>query len=551
MDYDLLIINGQIYSMEKEGEIFSAMGINKNGKISKLYKKDPTNTASLSKNVLDLLGKAVLPGLTDCHSHFLSTRRAGLPISELVDGKLKPDSIDGVREKIIQYAETSDSNPQTPIICSNYIISSVKEDRFPFRKEMDSWLPGKNIVLFAIDGHSCAMSTAMLKTLKFNYENHDGIFSGKNLSLINRKLSEFLEKQFNFDKMLKDIEHTLNFAVGKGLVGIHCMENISSKKKDPAVWFFKKIAPFLPVYFRLYSQIRDLSLIQSLSLNENMLNLRAGGCGGWMQDGAVGSKTAAFYTPYLDKPDDPNNIGKLYFPRNELLKSLRYAQDHGFQISSHAIGTRAIDRIVNAFGTILVENKDNTNKLRHRIDHFEFPTKQQVEFAVETLKLLVVPQPGFSWLSADIPSMNTYQKYLKREIIEMQIPLKTIYESGGIICGSSDSPVQPLDPWLQIQGMVNFPISKERLSVYQALRTYTYNAAYATFEEETRGTISVGKWADFIVMSRKSDPFKVPKNKLIDLKVDETFIQGQKVWEININKTKILAGSLFRKKNRI
>jgi predicted amidohydrolase YtcJ len=486
--------------------------------------------------------------LTDCHSHFLGTTRAGLPVSELVDGKLKPDSIDGVREKIIQYAETLD--PKSPIICSNYIISSVREDRFPYRKELDSWLPGRNIVLFSIDGHSCSMSSTLLKNLKFNYENHDGIFLGEYLSSIVTKMNEFLKKHNNFNRILKEIEHTLNYAVGKGIVGIHCMENVNIDKNNPTVWFFKKIAPYLPVYFRLYSQQRDLSLIQSLSLNENMLNLRAGGCGGWMMDGAVGSKTAAFYSPYLNNPD-PDNIGKLYFPRNKLLKSLKYAQNHGFQISSHAIGTRAIDRIVNAFGTILVQNKDFTNNLRHRIDHFEFPTKQQVEFAIETLKLLVVPQPGFSWMSENLPGMNTYQKYLKREIIEMQVPLKTIYETGGIICGSSDSPVQPLDPWLQIQGMVNFPISKERLSVYQALRTYTYNAAYATFEEETRGTISVGKWADFIVMSRNNDPFKVPKDKLIDLKVDETYIQGQKVWEININKRKILTGSLFKKKNCI
>jgi len=101
-------------------------------------------------------------------------------------------------------------------------------------------------------------------------------------------------------------------------------------------------------------------------------------------------------------------------------------------------------------------------------------------------------------MDENFPGMGTYRKYLKPEIVDMQIPLKTIYEMGGIICGSSDAPVQDISPFLQIHGMVNFPIVNERLSVYQAFRTYTYYAAYATFEENIRGTLSEGKLADFV-----------------------------------------------------
>ena len=75
--------------------------------------------------------------------------------------------------------------------------------------------------------------------------------------------------------------------------------------------------------------------------------------------------------------------------------------------------------------------------------------------------------------------------------------------------------------------MVNFPIKEERLTVYEALRTYTYNAAYAIFEEKIRGTIKIGKYADFIILDE--DPFQIPEHKLIEIKVKDTYIKGKKI----------------------
>ena len=102
--------------------------------------------------------------------------------------------------------------------------------------------------------------------------------------------------------------------------------------------------------------------------------------------------------------------------------------------------------------------------------------------------------------------MKTFQqahrKYLRPEQFDRQIPLRTIVEEGEIICGSSDSPVQTINPFIQLHGMVNFPLVNEQLSVYQALRTYTYNGAYSTFEETERGTLTAGKWADFIILHK-------------------------------------------------
>ncbi len=91
--------------------------------------------------------------------------------------------------------------------------------------------------------------------------------------------------------------------------------------------------------------------------------------------------------------------------------------------------------------------------------------------------------------------------------------------------------------------MVNFPIEKEQLSVFQAIRTYTYNAAYSTFEENERGTLDIGKWADFIILDR--DPFHIPKDSLIDVKVLDTYIQGKNNNKMNYSFTKFMIKSFF------
>ena len=206
-----------------------------------------------------------------------------------------------------------------------------------------------------------------------------------------------------------------------------------------------------------------------------------------------------------------------------MIQYVSRAHAAGFQVSSHAIGTRAIETILTAFEHVLKGESDPKNPYRHRIDHFEFPTQDQVDRAL-ALNLVITAQPGYAWM--DEKYQQSYRKYLRPEQIARQIPLKTIMERGGILCGSSDSPIQHLNPFVQIHGMVNFPIVKEQLSVYQALRTYTYNAAYATFEDHQRGTLEVGKVADFMIL--EEDPFTIPAERLLELKPVSTYLGGKK-----------------------
>ena len=157
------------------------------------------------------------------------------------------------------------------------------------------------------------------------------------------------------------------------------------------------------------------------------------------------------------------------------------------------------------------------------------------------LGLALVAQPGFAWL--DERFVGSYRRQLPPSVYALQIPLRSIARAGGVIVGSSDSPAGPLSPWIHMQGMIEHPLAHERLELYDALRTYTWNPAWAAGEEAERGTLAPGKKADFIVM--EEDPFDMPRDKVYQATVRDTFINGRKVEPMRMSSARFLARALL------
>lgn len=537
---EMLLVNGNIYTMEREGEKYSGMLI-KDGKIVTLYKDISLNELGNNdvKKIVNLNGKTVIPAFTDCHTHFLYSAlltEIALNISEIKNGILYPSDLEGVKEKVIRYA--SEKDPKEPIICYNYIISSIEEDRLPLIDEIEKWLPGRNVVFLSMDGHSSSYSMNMLKLMGLYERGHSGILVGEDHEFNMGKLVEIILNEVNVSMFIKGVQKFVNKALDNGIVGIHCLEGTEDNLDDKSLKFASKFLGMLPLYIRLFIQYKDIDLLKHYV--EKLKYPRLGGCGAWEMDGSVGSKSAAFYESYRN---DVNNNGECYYTVEEIEKYVEKAHLNGYQLTSHAIGPRGIEVLLSSYENVYGKYDEETNFLRHRIDHFEFPTTEQVHRAIDKLNLIIVPQPGYAW--ADEQFQKSYIKYLTDEQFNSQIPMKTIVEKGGIICGSSDSPVQDINPWIQIHGMVNFPIEEEQLSVYEAIRTYTYNAAYSTFEENERGTLSVGKWADFILLDR--DPFNIPKDTLVDVEVLDTYLHGNNDNKMNYSTITFMLKILFNR----
>lgn len=542
--HDMLVYNAKIYTMQSENHVFSAMIINK-GIITKLLKENPQNPFHVASEVLNAENKAILPGFIDTHAHFIATaalNAVGFPITEMKDGKLYPTTLDGVKKKVQDFIKNS--NSKKPLFCINYVIASIEENRLPYTQEIDSWVPNRDVIFLTIDVHSSSYSSSALKKMGFDPHKHNGILTGEEHENNYNKMMDILKSALSLPILWKGIQNTLIFAIKHGIVEINCMEGLDGTIEEKSLKRFHHIAKCTPISLRLFPQVRDVS--QFNSIKQKMLFPRAGGCGHWEIDGAVGAQSAAFYDDYKNQL---GNKGTILYPMDLLIKDLDRAYSLGYQITSHALGTRAIDHLLEAIQKVFLKHNDKSNKLRWRIDHFEFPSHKAIQLAIRELKLLIVPQPGFNWIDANYPGMQTYDKFLEPEIVALQNPLRTIIRNGGIICGSSDSPVQDMNPFLQIHGMVNFPIQSEQISVYEAIKTYTYNAAFSNFEEQTRGTLTEKLSADFIILDQ--DPFSIPKSDLLNIKVNSMYIKGKCIKPKKKGILHLLKCVLFRKSPKI
>ncbi len=518
--FDLIVYNARIYTMEREGEIYAAMGIRR-GKIAALFENNPQNPESMAKQTLDAGGRAILPGLTDSHMHFLPTAalsEMALCVSEPKNGRLEPCDLEGVKQKLIAFAK--DLPKKSLVIGFQYVIASIREDRLPTRQELDAWLPGRAVALISMDGHSSAYSTHALMRMGLMEEDHSGLLTGEAHDHNIGKINSLVGGSLTLPRLARGIQNTVNAALSYGITCLHALDGFEDLKSDSGLWFLSRIGGTLPLHLRLYAQYTDADRVRPYA--KFLSRPRLGGCGAWEMDGSIGSGTAAFPESYAN---DEENFGKCYYTQQQIERFAGNADEAGYQVAAHAIGTAAIERLLSAY-----ENIGATKRLRHRIEHFEFPSADQVKRAVRDMGLVITAQPGYAWM--DEAYQKAYRKYLRPEQFDRQIPLRTIADMGGILCGSSDSPVQDMNPFLQIHGMVNFPLGHERLSVYQALRAYTYNGAYATFDEDTRGTLTTGKRADFVVMEQ--DPFAIPPENLLELQAKYTYFGGKEARRRNI-----------------
>lgn len=249
-------------------------------------------------------------------------------------------------------------------------------------------------------------------------------------------------------------------------------------------------------------------------------------------DGSLGSRNAALYEPYSD---DPGNCGVLIHTQEELTALCQKAYDMDLQIGIHAIGDKALGYVLTALETVYFSNPKPDQ--RFRIIHAQCCNPSLLE-RMKKLPVVIDIQPRFT----SAGNIDWSIDRLGPERIQYAYPWKTYIKNGLLLTGSSDSPVEPYDPFLGIfsvvcrQAVDGHPEGgwhpEERVTVYEALCMYTKNAAYAAYEEDSKGTLEPGKLADFVVVS--DDPFQVELFHLKDLFVYNTYLGGEEVYARDI-----------------
>lgn len=464
---------------------------------------------------ISLKGMHVFPALTDSHVHLLYTMilaASSFNICEITAEGIAPDCMAGVEQKIRAYCG---AHPKQKIIVANqYILSAMKEKRLPSRQELDEWTGGRCMIIYNIDGHSSSISTALMEKLKLPAQGSDGRFFGEAHEFMQGKVTNLIAASVTPSVLAAGIANFSNMCAHYGISRVCAMDGNGDVKHDFLTRLLAFVASRMEIDVRLFPQYMELERAEKYQRLQKFP--RAGGCGSWELDGSVGSHSAAFYVPFIDNGEK----GHCYYKDDFILGKVREAHEKGLQLSSHAIGEAAIDQIVGCYEKVLglgggredgaadrvtdegtaAGGQGNGEKRKStpmpRIDHFEFPSASAVE-KIKRLPVALTVQPGFSWM--DKRYLKSYEQFLPGDKVNQQIPLRELMEAGVCICGSSDSPVQSMNPYEQMLGMVEFYLPEQSLTPFQALRTYTAEPARMLGEEMESGTLEVGKKADFFV----------------------------------------------------
>jgi hypothetical protein len=233
-------------------------------------------------------------------------------------------------------------------------------------------------------------------------------------------------------------------------------------------------------------------------------------------DGSLGSWTAALKEAYSDRP---GSKGILIHPGKKLCQLVLKAHKAGLQVGVHAVGDRAIEGVFEAYREAL--NKFPRRDHRHRIEHCSVLNPQLIK-NMKSLGLIASVQPHFVvsdfWLINRLGARRARWTY----------PFRTLAKMGVVVASGSDSPIEDISPLLGVWAAVAKRRLDESLTAEEALKTYTSNAAYASFDENRKGTIEVGKMADFTVLS--DDLFNIEPDSIRRVRVEMTIVGGKVVY---------------------
>lgn len=490
--------------MVNEEDSFYAMDVEE-GRIKKIYR----TKEEFKGDGIDLKGKHVYPCLIDGHVHLLLTvavMAMGFNICEITEDGVKPSTVEGALARLKEYADKQKKD--AIIACNNYILTAIDERRMPTKEELDIAGSGRPVVIYNIDGHSTALSTAMLKLVGIDPRCHNGILQGEENERTQGRIIDTVGGSISIPTLAKGVANFQNYCAEYGINIVGALEGNGDSEKDVTTHLIARLSRHMDIGVRLYLQYTDLDRVKPFK--KWMKNPRVGGCGDWEMDGATGSHSAAFIVPF----NDTGKTSPCYYSQQFVDNLCARADTEGYQIASHAIGELAIERIIEAL------DKTKSGKL-HRIEHCEFHDDESFEKLKEG-KYAVMMQPGYAWI--DKRYLNTYTQYLPKDIVD-RMKFKSLYDAGVVLCGSSDSPVQDMDPYLQMLGMTQFYNPLESITPFEALTCYTKNAAKAILEEGDYGTLEEGKVADFFVAEK--DFFKLKPEEVVSFRPEKTYYGGK------------------------
>ncbi len=528
---DLVFKNGNIITMNKRQPRVEAVAVWGDKIIAAGSNGDVEVLTGPGTKVVNLAGRTLMPGFNDAHSHMLMY---GTVLMEIDVSSPQVSSIEEIKALVAEKGKTC--APGEWIRGWGYDDSKLVDKRQPNRWDLDLAAPEHPVTLTRTCGHMIAVNSKALELAGINRNTPDPYggeivrdpASGEPVGILMETAQDLVKKllpPYSGPTLVEAIKLMSDKYLSQGITSGADASTLFTIKNELKAWGEAREKGYLRVRTYLMMGQEIAANTQSLGLQcpfgDNMLKL---GSIKMFSDGGVGGASAALIEPYAHQP---GYRGILYMNQEEFDRNIKNAHDAGFQISIHAIGDQAIDMVLNSFEKALKANP-RTNH-RHRVEHCQVCAPRQRKRVVD-LGLIPVMQPGFFYSLGDSHINN-----LGRERVAWEFPVKSMLDLGAIVPGSSDRPVINGNPIYGLYCAVTRKCDSgdcvgtgECISIEDALRMFTHAGAYATFEENIKGTIEPGKLADLIIPS--SDPTRIEPAELLNLKIEMTMVGGNVVY---------------------
>ena len=524
---DLVVENALIYTVDAKKPKAVALAV-KDGKFIYVGDKVAAHVGPQTQRI-DAKGAAVIPGLIDSHTHL---RGLGDLLSSNDFRRFKSPG-----EIALSLKQKADSSSNTTWITGRNWDQANWGDRMPTKSDLDAVIPNHPVFLRRVDGHAAWVNSRALSLAKVTRDTPDppggkilrnakgeptGILVDRAMALVAKNIPAATAEQIEAS-LVRAAQECARLGIttihdaGVDRLTVDAYRRLTAKKQLPV-----RIYAMIGGTGDLWDEFRKSGPVIDDRLSFRTLKL--------VSDGAMGSRGAAFWQPYSD---DKANSGLLILSKEQIEKSAGQALDSGFQVAVHAIGDKANSTVLEAFiEAFKAKGITGKNDKRFRVEHAQ--VIRLPDFALFG-QYDVIASIQSTHATSD---MRWAGQRLGPDRLQGAWATNRFLKAGAHIANGSDLPVEDPNPIWGFYAAVtrqdhngNPPggfLPDQILSRDRALQSFTLDGAYASFEENKKGSIAVGKFADFLILDR--DIMTLAPKEIIGTKIKLTILNGEIVY---------------------
>lgn len=524
---DLILYNANAWTVNAKQPRAQAIAIS-GGRFMAIGSNDEVLAlAAGTAKKIDVGGKTVLPGFIDAHSH---PAEAGLDHLRMVDCDLR-----SIAEIVAALGKrASQTSPGQWVLGFKYDDTKTAEGRALTLKDLDDAIPDHPVFVEHRGGHTAWVNSAAFRVAKvddktpdppggkYDHDSATGKLTGHMREKAKEQFESLIPTNFTRDDHREGVKLIAKMMTRTGITSV--TDALGSPDGLRAYQDARESGDLLlrvycHIYYAYFDQMQAAGVKTGLGDEWVRVGAQKAIC-----DGSISERTARLSEPYMGRPND---FGILVTPEDQLYEISRKAHAAGWQLATHANGDVGIDITLKVYERLQKEMP--RRDARFRLEHCTVINDSLVE---RIRALGAIPTPFSTYVYYHGEKMKEYGP----ERLNHMFALRSFIDAGIRPTQASDYPPGPFEPMMALQSEVtrtdwkgNIWGPKQKITVEEAIRVGTLHGAYASYEEDLKGSIEPGKLADLVVLGR--DPFKVDPSELIKVPIERTMVAGKWVFE--------------------